>query len=171
MRNSPPIHTCSEHAQGPSKPPAVVRKLWCLNVCCFVPDLCESPAKWQLLTQRRGEGGVGGIKVERIRHFRGVAVLRCICWRSQPLGGRFLLILTGSEPPFVGGFCPWLLVRAFWAQRWSVGRHWNIEFCITVILITAKWPWTPSHGPIHMPLCSLAFLSLASDFPFLACFI
>lgn len=83
----------------------------------------------------------------------------------------FLLILTGSEPSFVGGFCPWLLVRACWAQRWSVGRHWNIAFCITVILVTAKWPWTPSHASIHMSLCSLAFLSLASDFPFLVCFI
>lgn len=74
--NSYLLRACSGPQQAAS---SGKETLWCLNVCCVVPDLHESPTKGQLLTQRRGEGAVGGIKVKSIRHFRGVAVLRCIC--------------------------------------------------------------------------------------------
>lgn len=72
--------------------------------------------------------------------------------------GEALLIVTSSGLPSVGGICPWLCVRACWSQRWSVGRHWNIEFCITVILVIAKWPWTPSHAPFMCLSVPLLFI-------------
>lgn len=144
MRSSPPIHTCSEHAQGPSKPPAVVRKLWRLNARCCLCDILESLVKWQPWIEGWGEGGVGSIRWNApvaLWHYGSRIHLLKVT-----VTGEVLLIVPGLGPPSVGGICPLLHTRACRSQRWSAERQWNIEFCITTILVIAEWPWTPSRA-------------------------
>lgn len=79
MRNSPPIHTCSEHAQGPSKPPAVVRKTVVSECAVLCATQCASPAKWQLWNKGRGKLMRGSITGKHIGcfvtlQFRGTLV-------------------------------------------------------------------------------------------------
>lgn len=64
--NSYLLRACSGPQQASS---SGKETLWCLIVWCFVLDICESPAKWQLLKQRLGESGVGSTKVKHICHF------------------------------------------------------------------------------------------------------
>lgn len=144
MRNSPPIHTCSEHAQGPSKPPAVVRKLcgvWMCAVSCVTFLILQQNDNYE--TRAKEKVGWGSSRWNAFviwwhdsskMHLLKVAVTQEV-----------FLILTGFGPPSLAGVCPWLHVRACLSQRWSAERHWNIEFCITVILVIAEWPWMPSH--------------------------
>lgn len=77
--NSYLLRACSGPQQASS---SGKETLWCLPVWCFVLDICESPAKWQLLKQR---WSWGAFKVKRICHFYDLVVLRCVCWRSQLL--------------------------------------------------------------------------------------
>lgn len=112
MRNSPPIHTCSEHAQGPSKPPAVVRKLWseCVLFCvCVIAWISSKMAKWKLGNKGWGEGGVGRIWGIKENTF-------VILWHygsrihSSKVTDKALLVSISFGPPSVRGFahcCSW----------------------------------------------------------------
>lgn len=60
--------------------------------------------------------------------WRGFAHLHGV-WAS--FGGRY--------------FWPLLHVNTYWSRRWSAVRHWNIEFCVTTILVITEWPWMPSY--------------------------
>lgn len=140
--NSYLLRACSGPQQASS---SGKETLWCLNVWCFVVDIRESPAKTTATETKAGRRWCG--------EHQGETHLSIVWHGSSKMHllkvtavGEVLLIETGSGPPSMGGICLWLHVRACWAQRWSVGRHQNIEFCITMILVIAKWPWTPSHA-------------------------
>ena len=165
MRSSPPIHTCSEHAQGPSKPPAVVRKLWCLNVSCVWQSRvsCEMTTLEQGLG-RRWCGERGG---EACLSSGGIAVPEYVCLKAA-VTEEALLTWTEFGPPSVGGICPQLHVRACRSQGGSAERRRNIECCIAPILVIARWPRTPSRASVCVYLRSLVFL-MVGFWLFLAC--
>lgn len=147
MRNSPPIHTCSEHAQGPSKPPAVVRKLWCLNVCCFVPDLRESPTKWQLLTQRRGEGGGGGHQGGTHSSFSWCGRSKMHLLKVTAIGGSFFADSNQLWASFCGRILPMATCESMLGSKVKCGEtleYWVLYYCDSghsqVTLNTLTWP-------------------------------
>lgn len=156
MRNSPPIHTCSEHAQGPSKPPAVVRKLWseCALLCAWSRCISSKMATWKQGLGRRWCGAHRGwgagihlsfcdIMVPGYIHQRSQIRL---CWSQQALG-----LLQWEDLPTAA------------ARRMQVSKGKGqrdsgmLNFVLTEILVRANYPGHP-----HVPNCVHVW-SLVSD--------
>ena len=165
MRSSPPIHTCSEHAQGPSKPPAVVRKPWRLNMCCALDDLA-SPAKPHLWNQGWGEGGVGSEEVKCLCHlvtlrFQGLFVEGRGYWRG-------VAYLNRAWPSFSGKHFPLAARESLQVSKVKcreMTEYWMLCY------YNSGHSWrTPSTWPMHLHLRSFFFFFwwLASDSFFLA---
>lgn len=92
-----------------------------------------------------------------------------MCLLKVTAVGEVFLVITDAGPPSEGGICPRLHVKACRTQRWSVERHWNIEFLYYYGCDHSRATLDTLTHPIRGPPSSkdFFFLSLASDFPLL----
>ena len=164
MRSSPPIHTCSEHAQGPSKPPAVVRKPWRLNMWWWCVRWFGVPCEMTPLNQGWGEGGVGSEEVKCVcrlvtLRFQDLFAEGCGCWRGVPY-------LNRAWPSFSGKNFPPTVRESLQVSKVKcreMMEYWMLYYCDS-----GHSQRTPSTWPMHMHLRFFFFWWLASDSFFLA---